>query len=625
MFNFLFKKLIEAALWRKILQLFQKYTEKLPSKLSDLPFGKNIPHEYACHGPNIIVLLSSYTIASLLIYPKFRIGLYLKEVFSLLCAYGAIFMWFMDRIREEIPLKVTICVTACLAPVFFMNSSPGVAVVSLLLLVVCEFLMFEYWRGCYLFSNLTPVYIICDNAKDADEILRIALNYKILELVVLEDEKIENRRLSAMKTTEDIGKWLQKINYVPFYPSPKKLLYFANGKKTENFGKLLELSAANGIPLFKAFRNTVIKRNTPSVSLGISPVSLHDFDDVNILPQDKSALTSAFKEKRIWICYDGRRIILDLVQAISSVNSADITLLCESEKLMLEAEREIQDNGSGKNCKMKIFDIDLLHLQETKPDIFFYNIPIKSFHFGEDHLKETVIKNVLDTHRLIQFAQFAQIPFVFIMSSSGASIAGNWIRATQRLGELAAQFADSQSRKLYTKFRVIRLPDAIMDRLGIFGKIVSSILSSGKVSVDFPETEVANVHYRSDILTPLLKTISSSIKASSGSSYVYTIAPENKISLDDVIKKICNILCLQSGRDVPIIYNPKSEEMYLEDFASISESIEKTAIEGVVITKFLPQKVSSYESIWTVDEIKKMTTRELISVVFQSLSEKIKK
>ncbi|MDR2267887.1 MAG: polysaccharide biosynthesis protein, partial [Holosporaceae bacterium] len=591
MFNFLPKKIIEIAFWRKISQILKKYAEESYQKLSDLPALKNISNEWACHFRNIIVLLVSYTIVSLLIYPKFKAGVYLKEIFSLLCAYGAIFMWFVDRIRKEIPIKVAICVTACLAPVLFINNTTAVAIVCLLLIVICEFLIFEYWRGCYLFSNLAPVYIVCDNTKDAEEVSSIAADYKILELVVLADEKDEereNHRLSSMKTVEDIEKWLQKISYLPFYPSPKRLLYYSNEKNSENFGRLLELSARYSIPLFKAFKNTVVKRNVDSVLLGASPASLYDFDSLNISSQDKSTLTSSFKEKKIWICYDGRRSILDLVQAISLVNSADVTLLCESEKLMVEAERELQDKYASKNCKMKIFDIDLLHLQETKPDILFYNIPIKSFHFGEDHLKETVIKNVLDTNRLIQFAQSAHIPFVFIMSSSWASSAGNWIKATQRLGELYAQFADSQSRKLHTKFRVIRLPDVITDRLGIFGRIVSSILSFGRVSIDFPEAELANVYYRSDILTPLLKVISSSMKASSSSSCVYTIVPENKISLDAVIKRICDILCLRCGKDVPIVYNPKSEEMDLEDFAGISEPTEKTAVEGVSITKFLP-------------------------------------
>ncbi|MDR3186865.1 MAG: polysaccharide biosynthesis protein [Holosporaceae bacterium] len=622
MFNFLHKKIVEAVLWRKISQATKKYVEKLRNRLSGLQILENIPGEWVCHLRNVVVLLASYTIASLLIYPEFKACVYLKETFSLLCAYGAIFVWFVDRIRREIPLKVAVCVTACLAPVLFINSAPAVAIVCLLLIVICEFLMFEYWRGCYLFSNLTPVYIICDNVGDVEEVFSIAAEYKILELIVLADDEEgrENHRLSSMRTVEDIGKWLQKINYLPFYPSPKRLLYYSNERSSENFNKLLELSACHSIPLFKAFKNTVVKRNVDSILLGISPASLYEFDCVNISPQDKSSLTSSFKEKKIWICYDGRRSVLDLVQAVSLVNSADVTLLCESEKLMVEAERELQDK-----CAVKIFDIDLLHLQETRPDILFYNIPIKSFHFGEDHLKETVIKNVLDTNRLIQFAQSAHIPFVFVMSSSWASGAGNWIKATQRLGELYAQFADSQSRKLHTKFRVIRLPDVITDRLGILGRITSSISSFGMVSVDFPEAELANVYYRSDILTPLLKVISSSMKASSGSSCVYTIAPENKISLDSVIKKICDIMCLRCGKDVPVVYNPKSEEMDLEDFAGISEPIEKTAIEGVLITKFLPTRSSSYEYLWSIDEIKKMTTRELISAVFQSLSEKIKK
>ncbi|MDR1561219.1 MAG: polysaccharide biosynthesis protein [Holosporaceae bacterium] len=624
--DFLLKKNMINALCKNFLKTVCNYAEKkLPLIKEMLDKVKvNVPEECAYHLRNISVVFLSYTTVSLLIYPEFKMNVFCKEIFALLCAYGAIFFWFLDRIAKEIPFRVAIGVTACIAPMLFVNNSFGAAIICLLLIVFCEFLIFEYIRGCNLFSNLIPVYIICENEEDIVNINNLSTTYKVLELIALFESGNNNDKLSPLKSTNDIKNWLHKISYFPFYPSPKKLIYLAGKNKTKNFDELLRISTEYSIPLIKASENTSCKQS-PLFPLNISPVSFADLDEITISSQDRSALTSAFKAKRVCICYDGRRSVLDLIYAISLVNSVDLTICCESEDLAIEAEQTLLSKCVNKNYKVKIINLDLLCLQDAKLDILFYCMPVKSFYSGEDSLKESVIKNVLDTNRLIKFAQSCKISFVFILSNIRALNANNWVGATLRFGELFAQFADSQSRKLHTKFRVVRMPDCATDKIGVFGKIVSSILSFGYVNIDFPNVELANVYYRRNILPPLLKFITSTMKAYDFTSSVYTIVPEHKISLNELIEKICNVFCLKKDKDIRVIYNTKSEMMELEDFPNISESLEKTTIDNVFCTKFVNVKPSAYESVWSVEEINKMSTRELISLVFQSLSEKIKK
>jgi hypothetical protein len=291
---------------------------------------------------------------------------------------------------------------------------------------------------------------------------------------------------------------------------------------------------------------------------------------------------------------------------------------------MLKAEQELLGKCSDKNCKIKIVDLSLFELQTGKPDVLFYNIPVKSIHSGEENLKETVVKNVLETKRLINFAQSSKIPSVFILSGSGALNARNWIGATQRLGELLAQFADSQHRKMFTKFKVIRIPDEIGDSEGIFRKTVSSIFSNGYINYDHQNFETNAVYYRKDILPLLVKAVTFLVKSNDVTSAVYTIAPKNNITFDDYIENICKTACLRPYRDVQIIKSTKSEEMKLDDFIDINEPIEKTAIAGILRTKFTCNSFVNYSDVWTIEEINTMTTRELISAVFQNLNEKIK-
>ncbi|MDR0968347.1 MAG: polysaccharide biosynthesis protein [Holosporaceae bacterium] len=605
------RKIVEKFLIRKIkkdiVEFFQKYAKKT----------RDFPKEYVSHARNIFILIASYAISSFFIYPEFKFYIFLKEIFCLLCCYGAIFFWFVEEIDHEAPLKVVIGTTACVAPVFFIHASFGVALVGLFVMIVCEFIIFKRLRGCDLFSSLIPVYIICENESEADQMKIFSKDYKILESAVL--SSLKNNRRDALKSVEDVRSRLQKINRISFFPSPKRLIYFSAKPDVDNLKKLLRLSADCSIPLFKASVNMFDDKPT----LSLSSVSLSDLESVDIPSSDQAALATTFKGKRVWICYDGRGSVLGLAGALSAATSIDLTVFCESERLAIRAERELALRSPNKNYKVKIADINLLKLQGTKPDVFFYNTPIKFSCSGEENLKETLAKNALETKRIITFAQLNKIPYVFILSGSAASNAANWTGATQRLGELYAQFADSQSKKTKARFKIIRLPEETTDPAGIFGQVVESISAKGYANVDLADSERAIAYYEKDILPPLVKTILFLMKNSDTTSSVYAVAPKCKTTFEDFIKDARSAMGLRE-EDARIVYNYQLEAADLETTFELSESLEKTAIDGVFRSKFLCSDPDSYERIWTIEEINEMTTRELISAVFQSLKEKLK-
>ncbi|MDR0678167.1 MAG: hypothetical protein LBF44_01355, partial [Holosporaceae bacterium] len=300
---------------KKIEKVFSGCYRRILEKVAE------VPEEYISHLRNILVLVFSYGVVSFFIYPEPKIYGFLKEVFSLLCAYGAIFFWFMDRIDNEVPFRIAIAVTACISPVLFINNPIAVALICLLLIILCEFVIFEYLRGCNLFSNLIPVYIICENEQDAESAREFSNDYKILELIILSGSK--NSRYSSLKSVDDIKNWLKKVNYMLFYPSPRRLMYFAGKISPDNFAKLLELSTDYSIPLFKVTKNIFNNQSAPSRSLSVSPVFLNDLESIAIFPSDKTALSAAFKGKRVWICYDGREVVLNFICLMSQITSLD--------------------------------------------------------------------------------------------------------------------------------------------------------------------------------------------------------------------------------------------------------------------------------------------------------------
>jgi hypothetical protein len=531
-------------------------------------------------------------------------------------------VWFAEKITINTRYKVIVGVTTCIIPVIFINNVFSVALVTVFFVIFLEFVLFEYVRGCNLFSSAIPVYVVCDEIGQAHFASGLTDQYRILELILLSDEahlqNQDNWSISELKSIKDIRKRLTKINIFSFFPTPRRIMYFISKNNKDTLKQLLELSLEFSIPLFK-ISEEASERLSLHCSVSVMPISISDFENVTLRSQEKTALASVLKSKRVWIFYDGRQTILDLICAISSVTLIDLTVLCESEALTYEIAEELSKVSSSKNYKIKIASDNIMDLQEIKPDILFYNMPMKSVSSGEDDLKEALIKNVLDTQRIIEFAQQSRIKFVFIMSTMEALNANNWVGATQRLGELLAQYADSNCKKMYSKFRVIRIPECITDRSGIFKRMISSVQSSGSISFSLSEAEVKR-YCREDILMPLIKMIIFALKEHDFFSSVYSIIPRNNIAIDDLIKIICNTFLLRNGEDIKIVHSDKSEVINLENFPNISEPLEHTSIDCVMCTKLSSINREMFEAQkLSIEQLKSMTTRELIASVFQSL------
>ena len=140
-------------------------------------------------------------------------------------------------------------------------------------------------------------------------------------------------------------------------------------------------------------------------------------------------------------------------------------------------------------------------------------------------LQEAFIKNVLETHRLVQSAQLAQIANIFMLSSAETNDVNNWVGATQKLGELLIQFAGRRNTR--GKVKIIRIPEAITDSLGMLSQFASSIAQCGQISVRHAETEI--LYRNKDIVPLLVRAVAFSMK--SYINQIYTIIPNRGISV----------------------------------------------------------------------------------------------
>ncbi len=572
--------------------------------------SKKILRNYHCHVINLSILGGAYVLGSFLIYPNWSFSVFFKELFSIVCIYGAILCWFTEKFSENNVLRICLAVTTCLAPVIFMNNSLSVAVVCLLFVVLVEYIAFSYLQGHKLFSKDIPVYAICENESDLEDVLHLLDEYKVLEIILLSKNRSRNIKISNIRTIEALTKQLEKFRHIPFYPYPRKFIYCAEKKNLENLNKLLKLATEYSISVL-----TVKNKE-------LFPLSLNDLID-NLPAAERNPLTSLFKNKNIWVCYDGRRTVLDLICILSGIASVNLTIICESTSLIPEVDHVLTLISSFKNYRIKVADLSFLTMNEARPDILFYNMPIKARFSDEDHLKEALVKNVIDTDKLIKLVQKVKIPLTFVLSSTNSVNANNWTGATQRLGELLCQHADFQCRKTSARFKVIRIPENISDQYGILGEVTESVLQSGRVFINSAESDLADMYNAKDIIALTLKAIMLAYK-SEKTAEVLTIIPQNKAAPKDLINKICNLHGLRPELDIKVHYTKVNETMELDNFPNISESLDKTSTLNVFCTKFVTSSIGNYGDLWTIEQISKMNPREIISAVFQSISDKVK-
>ncbi|MDR3155795.1 MAG: polysaccharide biosynthesis protein [Holosporaceae bacterium] len=588
-------------------------------------YFQHIPRKYIYHMQYLLALVLLYAVLSAIIYPKFNGVVFLRELFALLCTYVAIFVWFFDRIEIELPHKIAAVVIICTAPMLFMHNAFSVAVVLILFMIFFEFVLFEYLRGCHLFASTTPVYVICHDEQDALFFKTYCKNYKILEMIIFADQVPSKQEFSRLASPQDLQKKLCRLNKIPFLPFPRRLIYFSSKINADILEQLVEISSFFSILLLKAQKKIVNEKDNEAIRVSLQPISLDDYENVNVSMQEKSNLTSVLKNKRLWICFDGRRSVLDFIRAISFVHSADLTIVCETEKLAVDVQRELGMNGNRGRCKAKVMDLDLMLKQNSHPDILFYNMPIKYACSSESCLTEVVVKNVLNMSRLIEFAQNRKIQYVFVLSSNGAVNPKDWSGATQRLGELFVQHADSNSRKFYTKFRIVRIPEVIGDPCGVCERMITALKQDGLINIGCGDFPLTNVYGRRNVLAILLKFLVFSMKNYDFSSSVYTIAPKRILSPEKLVKIICDLFSLRQHIDIPIILDKASEAADTGDYTNISETFENTEIGELFCTKFVSSHRESYENLWNIEEIGAMDTRELITAVFQSIDDKLKK
>lgn len=642
--------------------------------------------------------------------------------------------------------RLIIGVTACSAPIFFFNNTLAVAIIEICFVIFVEFICIEYMSGCSLFSSKIPVYLVCDDLNDLELVEKGLRNkYKLLDSIILRDGGEESIEAIFAK----LRRKLRNANSFAFFPYPRRIFYFSSallyssvpygaGKRKKNpdskrkgadsvavaaaeenyadiaasnvaasningsniaaskivpgdliVSNLLDISTRFSVPLFKLKYTEDAVRGD---SFNILPYSIADVDAVSVSPQEKAMISDVFKDKSVWIFYDGRRCVLELIRLLSDI--ANLTIFCTSEGLMREMEAEfgnafedaqhiaqIRGRLSRNTHKIKIADKSIFLSTDSKPEILFFNPSLLHLDSSEANLKEAVVKNAIDVSEIANAALKLNVKFVFFLSTMEAFETKNWIGATQRLGELYIQ--SISNRKSQTKFRIMRLPYSITDPSSLFDKAEEAIkndsirAATSFESADFKAEDAAQrvreenldsllerenrYYYNTDaIFHPFLKLIAYTLRDTYILPDIYSIFPQSAPrNFNDVAEIACKLRGIRPNEDAGVVriaadlYKEKSSndgKASNSDVSSntgtnrrnnnarsgksssngsgsgsapkrFSKRMEETSIDPAIVLSRAPTSLKYREALsLDINQIRSMSTRDIISIVFQTLN-----
>lgn len=580
-------KKIKIQILRILSSIKNFYNEKIETQ---------IPANYLEHLENISIIIFSYLVSSLVIKTEFNLLITLKELFAIICCYLAIIFWFIDKVSKENRYRFAMAVVTFIAPILFITNHFSVAITILLIIICLNFVFFECLRVKNLFSSKTPAYVICEEEYDPNILKFLRNHYKVVEIIELNKNE-ENHKKHSLKDLEEMKAWLRKINKFLFYIFPRTFIYLARQNNPETILSLLEIAGEFSIPLKKATGNQIL------------PITSSDIDSFKPTSQEKSMISSIVKNKKVWISYDGREFILELIKCISLVNSADITVICENEKLLTQIDENI--NQQNRNFKTRVACPNMICALDTAPDVIFYSLPLTSANINETHFKDAAIKNIIETDNVIKFTQKRRAKYVFLISSNSHSHA--WLQATSLIAENLAQLADSEHRKRYTKFIPIRIPNYFTDQFQIFEQM-KAFINGCQDNI----SSASEIFLKKDVMPLLIKCIYMSIKDNSFNSNAntYIINPKSTPTTN-ILQFLKNLLGINEVK----LQISEKEKIQPESCSPIIEDINETSIEGISFSKLKNLEGKSYKETPSIEQINSMGIRELTADIFDRISQ----
>lgn len=281
--------------------------------------------------------------------------------------------------------------------------------------------------------------------------------------------KIKARHVFSMNRLE---KAMLSPVYWMFGNPVRQVICVAGEGNPSIFQKLLAFCAEYNLKMVKLpYLDNLAKAG--SDKMGVMPITIRDIiAESRVGHEERQFLLKYFRDKSVWINYNGEHLIKSFICAIARSGINFLTVFVPSERHAEEISTILKNFDSlPYGIKMSGMKESLAYKNIDRPDVVLFTLPVKDSYFGFDNTCHIFSENSVKTIEIIDACASAKVQQLFVLTDISAITCTNWVGITHRIVELYATSVPGSC-----SCSVVRIPFSEKDSRGLFDMMEMSLL-----------------------------------------------------------------------------------------------------------------------------------------------------
>jgi len=378
---------------------------------------------------------------------------------------------------------------------------------------------------------------------------------------------------------------------------PQRLVVSSERLEGTRLRQLLDIADAHGLnldrlPSLSDFQSGLEDKFT------IKPVEVEDLLGRPQTPLDRGKMQCLIAGRRVLVTGAGGSIGRELVDQISDLQPANITLLDNSEYALFNAERTLAQKVPGQTHSAVIADVrdsqKLAHVFATKrPQLVFHAAALKHVPMVEANRLEGIATNVLGSVRVADAAREVGVDTFVQISTDKAVNPTSVMGASKRLAEMYCQALDlAASVASDTRFVTVRFGNV----LGSTGSVVElfrgQLQAGGPLSVTHPDMTRYFMTVR-EAVELVLQASAMGTEDPSGDGRIFVLDMGEPVRIMDLARQMIRLAGFDPDKEIGIeIIGTRPGEKLFEEVLHRSEEHVPAGQNGLLLARPRTQNLS---------------------------------
>jgi FlaA1/EpsC-like NDP-sugar epimerase len=367
----------------------------------------------------------------------------------------------------------------------------------------------------------------------------------------------------------------------------QRLVVSAERLQGARLRQLLDIAEAQGLSLARLPSLSDFQSGLED-QIAIKPVEVEDLLGRPQTPLDRELMQRLIAGRRVLVTGAGGSIGRELVDQISKLDPAHMTLLDNSEYALFNVERALSKNAPDLPCEAVIADVrDAQKLGRVfaaeRPQLVFHAAALKHVPMVEANRLEGLATNVLGSARVADAARAAGVDTFVQISTDKAVNPTSVMGASKRMAEMYCQALDREAGG--TRFVTVRFGNV----LGSTGSVVElfrgQLQAGGPLSVTHPDMTRYFMTAR-EAVELVLQASAMGNEDPSGDGRIFVLDMGEPVRIMDLARQMIRLAGFDPDTEIGIeIIGARPGEKLFEEVLHGAEEHVATGQEGLLLAR----------------------------------------